>query len=78
MYMWRPKNCDGKSVNSWWQILELLCEISGSYSSDYEDNNFGMTEAVHTSETSVDFYKTTQHNIPEGCNFSLELLFIYT
>jgi hypothetical protein len=27
-----------------------------------------MMEAVSTSETSVNFYETTQRNIPEGCH----------
>jgi hypothetical protein len=27
-----------------------------------------MMEAVHTCETSANFYKTTWHNIPEGCH----------
>jgi hypothetical protein len=30
-----------------------------------------MMEAVRTSETSVNFYETTRHNIPEGCNLQI-------
>jgi hypothetical protein len=28
-----------------------------------------MMEAVHTSETSINFYETTRRNIPEGYHF---------
>jgi hypothetical protein len=49
-------------------------EISGSYGGEYEDECLLeccvlMMEAASTSETSVNFYQTTQRNIPEDSHF---------
>jgi hypothetical protein len=30
-----------------------------------------MMEALSTSETSVNFYEATRHNIPEGCHLQI-------
>jgi hypothetical protein len=35
-----------------------------------------MMEAVNTSETSVNFYETTQHNIPEDIHIQDKKLFM--
>jgi hypothetical protein len=34
-----------------------------------------VMEAVSTSEPSVNFYETTRHNIPEGCNLHFQVIF---
>jgi hypothetical protein len=53
--------------------------ISGSHGGDYMMTAFWdvamvtlMVEAVRISETSVYFYETTWHNVPEGCHFHLQ------
>jgi hypothetical protein len=53
------------------------CDISGSHGGEYEDDrHLGyctiilMMEAVHTSETLVNFYETTWRNIPKGASCS--------
>jgi hypothetical protein len=55
-----------------WLSNGIIIEVIGSYGGEYEDDSLLghwtlMMEAVRTYETSVDFYETKQHNIPEGC-----------
>jgi hypothetical protein len=54
-------------------------EISGSHSDEYDDCLLGhcamyslTMEAVSTSETSVNFYQATQHNIPEDSHLQVK------
>jgi hypothetical protein len=50
--------------------------ISGSHGGEYEDVAIAlMMEAVSISETSVNFYKTTQHSIPEDSHLHSQQLF---
>jgi hypothetical protein len=58
------------------KILKNHCEILGSHGIEYEDDSLLgycavvalLMETINISETSVNFYETTQCNIPECCH----------
>jgi hypothetical protein len=73
---WRqhaPVKCRYTTRRLYSATTHKTSQISGSGGGEHEDDNLLgycalMMEAVSTYETSVNFYETTQRNIPEGCH----------
>jgi hypothetical protein len=60
-------------MTAYWDIeLCSLVQVDQRFRGAYCDAL--MMEAVHTSETSVNFYKNTQRNNPEGCHLHHNVL----
>jgi hypothetical protein len=56
-------------MTAFWDIAPYtLVEVDRRFRSAYCIIKAVIMEAVHTSETSVNFYEVTRRSIPEGCH----------